>query len=439
MYKTRLDEQDRDQLLSTARRLLVEAEALSARVSAVNEIGIAILRTHDLQNILEVVARQAKWLLDYEHLSVCVRQVDGSWKLWTLFGEKIETNSESLAASTDIGAVLRSGQARLVREKNYYATLRDYATSIIIPLTSDNEILGSINFARRATDEYNQEDMRVGYLLALQLAAAIRNAQQFEELQRAKEHLAQYADELEATNDELNAFSHTIAHDLKTPIAAILVKLYLLGQAQTSAAPKAQSYITDIKASANSMTRMIDQLLWLAKLRNAADTAEVVTPKPIVERALERHKETIATQQIHVEELTELPDVLGHAQWLEEVFANLIGNAIKYMGADNPSPWISITGSREGSYVKFAIKDSGVGVAPEDQTRLFKMFERLHTTKAEGVGLGLSIVHRIVTRLNGQVGIESELGAGSTFWFKLPAPEHVIRVQEQAAGIQSGE
>ena len=114
---------------------------------------------------------------------------------------------------------------------------------------------------------------------------------------------------------------------------------------------------------------------------------------------------------------------MGHAQWIEEIFANLVSNAIKYMGKDNPDPRISIRGKPEGDMVRYEVCDTGVGIAPDDQARLFEMFTRLHTVNAEGLGLGLSIVHRIINKLNGQIGVESEVGKGSTFWFSLPAAE----------------
>ena len=122
--------------------------------------------------------------------------------------------------------------------------------------------------------------------------------------------------------------------------------------------------------------------------------------------------------------MVDMPSALGFSQWLEEIFANLISNAIKYMGTNNPRPRISIIALLDDDgYVRYEVRDTGVGIADKDKEHLFEMFTRLHTVSVEGLGLGLSIVHRIIGKLNGKVGVESQLGEGSCFWFALPAAD----------------
>jgi signal transduction histidine kinase len=425
MDNDRLENQDREQLLVTARRLLVEAEALSSRIAAVNEIGIAINRTFELDEILRVVAKQSKWLLDFEHCSVCLRNRDGSWRLAVLFGHAVDYSSAELLASDTIGPVLTSSQSRLIRNGSASPVLNAFASQIILPLVAEAQVMGTINFAAKAPETYTQEDLRIAYMLGLQLASAIRNAEHVQELRRVENELRGYTTELEATNQELDAYSHTIAHDLKTPLSSIVLKTHLLERTSgPNLPPKAQNYLGEIKTSALKMATMIDQLLWLAKLRDPADSVERVEMFPVIVDAVDRHKHTIDLRKIKVEVVRDmLPPVLGHAQWVEEVLANLIGNAVKYMGDDNPAPRIAVRGIRQDGWVRYEVQDNGVGISAENQTRLFTMFTRLHTVNTEGLGLGLSIVHRIVTTLNGQVGIESEPGKGSTFWFTLPTAE----------------
>jgi signal transduction histidine kinase len=118
---------------------------------------------------------------------------------------------------------------------------------------------------------------------------------------------------------------------------------------------------------------------------------------------------------------------LGYGPWVEEVWANYVSNAIKY-GGTPPRVEVGATSLPDGM-VRFWVRDNGPGIAPENQARLFAEFERLQT-KAEGHGLGLSIVKRIVQRLGGQVGVESQAGQGSTFSFTLPSEElsHAIAI-----------
>ncbi|NJM72094.1 MAG: GAF domain-containing protein [Scytonema sp. RU_4_4] len=181
---SRLEQQDYQQLLVLSRRLLAEAQALSSRIAAVNEIAIAISRSLKLDEILRVVAKQAKWLLDFEHCSVSLMQANGSWRIVTLFGPTVEINSSDITDMGVVGISLRTGQARLIHDNSTSGFLSQYSSQIIIPLECDHRVLGTINFATSAPKTYTQEDLRIGYLLAVQLSAAIRNAERFEELNR---------------------------------------------------------------------------------------------------------------------------------------------------------------------------------------------------------------------------------------------------------------
>lgn len=417
----RLEDQDRDQLLLLSRRLLVEADALSSRIAAVNEIGLAINRTLDLNAIQRVIAKQAKWLLDFEHCSVCLQDESGeTWKINTLFGPA-EPDTVTLSKMENVAQTLREAHPRLILDGSPSPFLKAYASQMIVPLVADDVMLGTINFAINKPRAYSQDDMRIAYMLALQLSAAIRNARTFEELKRTQDELRTYTKELESRNQELDAFSHTIAHDLKSPLSSVILRSEMAIDRFANTVPDGvlQTF-QSINERGQKMNEMIDQLLWLARLRNIKDTVVAVDVQTVVESALGRFRLMMEQRGIGLEISARLPRAMGHAQWVEEVFANLISNAIKYMGISNPAPRIIIEGAVSNGMVRYEVRDTGVGIAAEDQARLFAMFTRLHTVQAEGLGLGLSIVHRIVTKLNGQVGVTSELGKGSTFWFTLP-------------------
>ncbi|MEO8606821.1 MAG: ATP-binding protein [Chloroflexota bacterium] len=425
----RLEDQDRDQLVVLARRLLVEADALSSRIAAVNEIGVAINRTLDLDAIQRVIAKQAKWLLDFEHCSVCLQDSsDDSWKINTLFGPA-ETEPLNILETENVGQVLRGSHPRLILDGSPSPFLKVYPSQMIVPLIADDIMMGTINFASTKVRAYSQDDMRIGYMLALQLSSAIRNARTFEELKRTRDELRTYADALEARNQELDAYSHTIAHDLKSPLSSIILKSELtVAKAETTLPASVLEAFQGIKERGLLMNDMIDQLLWLAKLRNVQEAVTPVDMNTVAAAALTRLKPLIEERKIAIELAREMPSALGQALWLEEVFANLISNAVKYMGSANPAPKIRILGLRQDEMVRYEVQDTGVGIAQENQARLFAMFTRLHTVETEGLGLGLSIVHRIVTKLNGSVGVTSQPGTGSTFWFTLPSvPEKQIK------------
>ncbi len=143
----------------------------------------------------------------------------------------------------------------------------------------------------------------------------------------------------------------------------------------------------------------------------------------VVEEAQKRLTPAIAESYAQIKTPTTWPVVVSYAPWLVEVWANYLSNALKYggtppeieLGFDECAP----AGTGAGTYVRFWIRDNGRGLGPQDQARLFAEFSRIEQKRATGHGLGLSIVRRIIERLQGQVGVVSEDRQGSTFWFTL--------------------
>src|SRR5690606_37351407 len=190
------------------------------------------------------------------------------------------------------------------------------------------------------------EDLRIAYLIAFQLANAIRNAERFYELRRTQEELRRYSEELEVRNEELNAYNHIIAHDLKTPLNAIYGYASLLQIIEPDEfVEEGANYVKQILNAAHAMNAMIDQLLWLAKTQNAPVTE--VDVDPVVRRTAERFEHQLTATGIQLKIEPDIPPAFGHEAWIEEIFANLIGNAIKYM-SDNPDPCITVRGKRNG-------------------------------------------------------------------------------------------
>lgn len=211
----RLSEQDREQLLRTSRRLLAETQALSSRIAAVNEIAVAVNRSLDLESILAVVGRQAKWLLDFEHCSVSYQSDSKQWQTRVLTDANIEVTDSGKIEVGVVARAIQTGQPQLVRDDDptQSCLLQGYRSKIVLPLDSEGKIIGTINFASHTPHLYTQEDMRIGYLLALQVAAAIRNARHFREVNKLNAELA-----LEKQKSELllrNILPPTIAEELK--------------------------------------------------------------------------------------------------------------------------------------------------------------------------------------------------------------------------------
>ena len=235
---------------------------------------------------------------------------------------------------------------------------------------------------------------------------------------RTEQALRGYATTLEATNSELDAFNHTIAHDLKHPLTIINGYAHLLTDEDLT--PEGRRMLNTIPMVVDSMVEMIDGLLQLAKLRDVSASSTAVDMNAALGKALARFDD--ARDHITIEE--KLPSALGHEPWLTEVFANLINNALKYM-PENRTPSLYLRGFQQGKTVRYEVSDNGIGIKPEDQQRIFEMFTRItdedHPITYKGLGIGLSIVKRIIQRQGGEVGVTSKVHEGSTFWFTLPA------------------
>lgn len=269
-------------------------------------------------------------------------------------------------------------------------------------------------FDLRMSPLYNQGKQLTGRIVVLRDITRIK---------QAEETARKYAVELEQRNSELDAFSRTVAHDLKTPLTGIVGSTDLLLRYDNNGiSPRQQERLEAIHTAAFKLNSMINDLLLLASLRDVGNIVTPVSMNDVVQAAADRYQAEIGSRGIHLFIAPDLPPALGQAGWIEEVFANLISNAIKYIGRDNPHPQITIRGCHQNGMSRYEVQDNGLGIAPDDQDQLFDQFTRFHQGEATGLGLGLSIFLRIVTRLNGKVGVESEPGKGSTFWFALPMP-----------------
>ncbi len=233
--------------------------------------------------------------------------------------------------------------------------------------------------------------------------------------------------ELEARNEELDAFAHTVAHDIKSPMAVISGYTDLLLEAFDDLPPdKRTEALHSISRGTQKIVNIVDELLLLAGVRKTEVQLAPVNMARVIREAWQRVEYTLAEYQAEAIVPATWPTVLGYEPWIEEVWVNYLTNACKYGGQP---PHIQLGVDPQGfqnpeglRLVRFWVRDNGKGLSPEDQARLFTPFTRLDQARARGHGLGLSIVRRIVEKQGGQVGVTSSgvSGEGCTFYFTLP-------------------
>jgi signal transduction histidine kinase len=241
------------------------------------------------------------------------------------------------------------------------------------------------------------------------------------QLEELAVQLQEANDLLGAHNAELDAFGHTVAHDLKNPLTTIMGLSQLLEiHIDRIAVPEARAKLQQIGRVCEEMAKLIDDLMLLSHLRQTevADVAPLDMAL-LVERALDRLAPEIRQSGATVIRPETWPEAAGYGPWVEQAWVNYISNALKYGGQP---PRVELGAEKEGEMARFWVQDNGAGLDREAQQQLFTPFTRLSGVEVGGHGLGLSIVRRIVQNLGGEAGVESAgvAGAGCTFYFTLP-------------------
>ena len=231
--------------------------------------------------------------------------------------------------------------------------------------------------------------------------------------------LERHKSELEATNRELESFSYSVSHDLRAPLRAIDgFSLMLLEDYESQLDAEARRYLTTIRAGIRRMGQLIDDLLAFARIGRQPLKSASVDMTELARRAVADALRDIQgpAPRLLVEQL---PTAHGDASLLEQVWLNLIGNAVKYSSKVAAS-MIEVRASTEGGQVVYSVADNGAGFDMQFSHKLFKVFQRLHGEEEfPGTGVGLAIVQRIVTRHGGRVWAKSAPGRGATFYFTV--------------------
>lgn len=226
--------------------------------------------------------------------------------------------------------------------------------------------------------------------------------------------------ELEAKNAELERFTYTVSHDLKSPLVTINGFLgYIEKEAIEGNIERLKMDVQRIASAVNKMQRLLNELLELSRIGRLMNPSETVPFEEITNDALKIVQGRLANGNIRVILQPGLPAVHGDRQRLTELMQNLLDNAAKFTG-DQPEPRIEIgqRGEEHGKPI-FYVKDNGIGIAPEFHERIFGLFNKLDPN-VEGTGVGLALVKRIIEIHGGRIWVESEAGSGSSFLFTLP-------------------
>lgn len=337
-------------------------------------------------------------------------------------------------------------RAAITPEHLAHMRLTQFRSLMAIPLKVGERVLGSLTVCFSTSGrQHTLADRELGEQLGRRAALALEHAnlyrqsvERFEQLkrseaalQKAKDQLAEHAHELEQkvaertarlaeTVQSLEGLTYTIAHDLRAPLrameglSAMLVEDY--GQVLDGTG---QEYARRIQAAAHRMDRLIQDLLAYGRLNQIELALAPTSLEEIFAKTTELLADEIRARQGCVSIEHPLPAVMANAVLLEQILANLVTNALKFV-APGLTPEVRIWAEPHGDFLRVWVADNGIGIEPKYHARIFNMFERLHAQEYTGTGVGLAIVRKGTERMQGRVGLESQPGRGSKFWIELP-------------------
>jgi two-component system CheB/CheR fusion protein len=248
-------------------------------------------------------------------------------------------------------------------------------------------------------------------------------AQAQHELQQHARDLEQIVAErtasLRETVRELETFSYSISHDLRAPLRAMNNFSQILRESHAEQLDATgRDYLQRISTSAARLDRLIQDVLNYTRILRAQVPLTRIDLDKLLREIIQSYPD-LQPPQVNIQIEGTLPPVLGHEGFLTQCVSNLLNNAVKFV-APGVQPLVRIWAEQGDSHVRINFQDNGVGIEPENGTRIFRMFERIHpAAEYEGTGIGLTIVRKAAERMGGKVDFESELGQGSKFWLEL--------------------
>ena len=437
------------------------------RLRILHEIDQAILAAQSPQKIAAAALEQIHHLLPTQRMSVVAFSGANQVRLLAIrapgrlsrgrtpWEEAVASGHFALREVVCVNQVTDGESGDWLSRRLYHEGVRAY---LVVPLVVQQTMVGTLNLESATSNAFTAEHIDVASQIATSLAVALENARLYAAAQqeiserklaetalRASEaSLRQKAEDLAARNAELDAFAHTVAHDLKTPLSLLTGYTSFIAAGEVADSPDQLDWcIRAIGQSARKMHNIIDELLLLSSVRKMDEVAlQPLDMGEIVSDVLIRLTDITDQEHAKIDVPKVWPIAWGYAPWIEEVWANYISNALKYGGippqievgatildAGEPGDVTFATGSVGAGdrveRIQFWVKDNGGGLTEDQQARLFIPFERLDQARAKGYGLGLSIVQRIMEKLNGSAGVASSGidGEGSTFYFILPRAE----------------
>ena len=425
--------------ISDRHELKISLEESLWRLSTLHQIDKAILETKEPQEIAQTAIERIKKFFHYQRISIVAfdRETETATILASqgLAANLVESGNQT---NLDIWQELID-PIKAVPEREYHISylsqLEQFSSAIpelqqsglecfvAFPLIAGGNLLGILKIWLEslwlaASKELNiVSEIGNSIAIALQQARLRRQTQNYTYELEAK--VAQRTQQLEEINDELKAFTYTISHDLKAPLRAIQGFATALQEDYDDCLDDlGTEYTNRLIGSAQHMDLLIQDLLAYSRLSRSEIQLHSVDLSNVVSMAIAGLEMELEQTQAKISIAEPLGKMQGNLTILVQVISNLLTNAIKFVPRQR-QPQVRILTEVKDDTIRLWIEDNGIGIKPEHQQKIYRVFERLHGNESyQGTGIGLAIVKKGMERLYGRAGVESELNSGSRFWIE---------------------
>ena len=435
-------------------RLFQEITQRQARLAAILDINKRIATNEDMASLLAQIAEEAARLIGADGTILRLLRGDRLVAVGaTPYGPAIADAPETRLGEGIVGRVALENRVLMVPDVQAHPDIIPYRKQraaeagihamLCVPVRGPHHVLGVLSSTSKQRRVFTNDETMALSAYAEQVAIAIEHARllaaeeervamsertnailrkEIDERQRMEEERERLITELEARSAEMERFTYTVSHDLKSPLITIQGFLGLLEKdAIAGNIAQMQMDVTYIRAAASTMQRLLNELLELSRIGRVVNPLTEVALSELAQEAVTLVSGQITARGVQVHIAPDLPVVVGDRPRLLEVLQNLLDNAVKFMGAQ-PQPHIDFGMRREAEETVCYVRDNGIGIAPRYHDKVFGLFERLDGS-SDGTGIGLTLVKRIIEVHGGRIWVESAgEGHGSTFCFTLPYP-----------------